>query len=195
MAVGRMTYAASIRSLGAPLLLAAMLVSCAKVPAVESAAAANPPSAKPAPPKPHGQTVRKQEQDMDAIDTLLPDDACTREGHWSFFESFVRWDAVRARHTADSVSVRSFAQPDREVGRTLGKDVGFRIALEDYRWVLAGSDQDLDLQPLQDGDVLRVQYTPVKLGPDDEVVRTLGAPGAYVFERRSGCWELTQELR
>lgn len=132
---------------------------------------------------------------MDAIDTLLPDDACTREGHWSFFESFVRWDAVRARHTADSVSVRSFAQPDREVGRTLGKDVGFRIALEDYRWVLAGSDQDLDLQPWQEGDVLRVQYTPVELGPDDEVVRTLGAPGAYVFERRNGCWELTQELR
>lgn len=193
MAVGRMTSLASNRAWGAPLLLAAMLVSCAKVPAVGGTAASSVPVVDSATRNPHDPTVRKR--DTVAIDTLLPDDACTREGHWSFFEAFVRWDAVRTRHIADTVSVRSFAQPDREMSRTPGRDVGFRIALEDYRWVLAGSDQDLDLQPLQEGDVLRVQYTPVELGPDDEVVRTLGAPGAYVFERRNGCWELTQELR
>lgn len=181
----------------AAVLLAALAVSCAKVsPAADAAAAASnvaPPAAAPtASNDPH---PKESANAMDNLDTLLPDDACTWEGHWSFFESFVRWDTVRARYTADTVSVRNLSQPEHEIARTPKKDVAFRIALDDYRWVLAGSEQDLDLQPSQDGDVLRVEYTPVELGPDDEVLRKLGAPGAYVFERRNGCWELTQDLR
>lgn len=189
----------TLKSICSALMIATLMTACAKVSPAAATDHQDPASvaANAAAPAQQQNTPVAQEKDtpMDDANNLLPDDACTREGHWSFFESFVRWDAVRARHTADTISVRHLSQPDHEVARTPKKDVAFRIALDDYRWVLAGSDQDLDLQPSQDGDVFRVEYTPVELGPDDEVVRKLGAPGAYVFERRNGCWELTQELR
>ncbi len=177
-----------------PLLAAIALSACnapiatANTSAAEAARTTEASSQKPVPQE-HTNT-------MDDIRDALPADACTQDGYWSFFESFVRSASVRTRYTAEAVSLRSLAQPDLETGRVARQDYsGFRIALNDYQWVLAGTTQDVDLKPTQDGNVFRVDYSPVELGPDDEVVRVTGAPGAYVFEHKNGCWELTQELR
>lgn len=175
-----------------PLLAAIALSACTSPEATVNAAEAQSASTQSSQ-KPESQ---EHTNPMDGIRDTLPADACAQDGYWSFFEAFVRSAPLRARYTADAVSLRSLAQPGQETGRVAGQNYsGFRLALNDYRWVLAGTDQDVDLKPTQQGNVFRVEYTPVELGPDEEVVRVTGAPGAYVFEHKGGCWELTQELR
>ncbi len=136
----------------------------------------------------------------------LPAAACTLEGYWEFFESYVRSERVRAAYTWPQVQVRDLQAQDQNVA-TVDKEKydGFRIGLDDSRWVYldaasqAGQVARLDLQEKSNGQTFRVDYTRAVFeeaeGGDEKVVRTYGDPGAYVFEFRNGCWYLTQELR
>lgn len=136
----------------------------------------------------------------------LPAAACTPEGYWEFFESYVRSERVRAAYTWPQVQVRRLQAQDQNVA-TLKKENydGFRIGLDDSRWVYldatnqAGQSARLDLQEHSNGQTFRVDYTRAVFEEaedgDEKVVKTYGDPGAYVFEFRNGCWHLTQELR
>lgn len=115
--------------------------------------------------------------------SVLPDDACTYDGYWTFFEAFVQSPEVRAAHTADVA--RAAIRP-------------FRIALVDDRWYYVDEGkagqarQPLDLKENREGGMFRVEYVRAEFDDDDEVVKTYGRPGAYVFNYVDGCWQLTQ---
>lgn len=115
----------------------------------------------------------------------LPGDACTREGYWSFFETFVRSKTIREKYTAPEV--RDAIDP-------------FRIALVDDRWYYVEAGQEpgqkaLELKETLENDAFAVEYTKVDLGPDGEVVKKYGPPGKYLFRYANGCWQLASTPR
>ena len=124
-------------------------------------------------------------------------DACTQKGYWSFFESFVKSEAIRKSHTSPKVVVSSYSGN----AKVEGKYKQFKIGLFDSSWIYvdpatkSSNVQRLDLKDELIGNTFRVTYQKVDFGPDEELVKTIGAPGAYVFELQNGCWRLTQELR
>lgn len=130
-----------------------------------------------------GSEVGRDMPDISQNSSALPADACTYEGYWSFFEAFVQSPEVRAAHTADAA--RAALRP-------------FRIALVDNRWYYVDEGhgmherQPLDLKETHDGGMFRVEYVRAEFDDDDEVVKTYGRPGAYVFNYVDGCWQLTQ---
>lgn len=115
----------------------------------------------------------------------LPGDACTREGYWSFFETFVRSHHVREKYTAPEA--RGAIDP-------------FRIALVDDRWYYVEAGQEpgqkaLELKEIREANSFTVEYTKADLGPDGEVVKRYGAPEKYVFQFTNGCWQLASATR
>lgn len=127
----------------------------------------------------------------------LSADACTPKGYWSFFEAFVRSEVVRKSHTSKQIEVRSYATNKKIKGNYRQ----FKIGLVDYRWSYVDPSKDisnfdtLDLKKNLVGNTFRVDYQKAEYGPDDELLRTFGNPGAYVFELKEGCWQLTKEFR
>ena len=146
-------------------------------------------SAAPEPAKasPISEVSNRQGSDMSVAQNPssdLPADACTRDGYWSFFETFVQSPEVRAAHTSDAV--RSAINP-------------FRISLVDDRWYYvddAGKEgqerQPLELKDVLEGKTFRVEYVRAEFDANDEIVRTYGTTGSYVFNFVDGCWQLTQ---
>lgn len=107
----------------------------------------------------------------------MPGDACTADGYWSFFESFVRYPALRPAHS-DAAGQAALAL--------------FDIAQQDSRWVRATAPAvALDINETRDGNRFAVKAVPVELDPEDEIVRTLGDPRRYRFELSDGCWRFS----
>jgi hypothetical protein len=136
---------------------------------------------------PISEVSAQKGSDMSAVQnpsSNLPTDACTQEGYWSFFEAFAQSQEVRDAHTADAV--RSAINP-------------FRISLVDDRWFYvddAGKGeqerQPLELKDVREGNAFRVEYVRAEFDANDEIVKTYGTPGSYVFNFVDGCWQLTQ---
>jgi hypothetical protein len=126
-----------------------------------------------------------------------------------FFELFTQNDAVRKAHLAPQIEVRALQQPGKLVRSISGRDYrDYRIAMEDYQYVDAAapagrdSHRQIQIKPrLLDGKTWQVGYIKVEYdgkGEGDDpgaLVRTIGKPGAYVFEFNNGCWQLTRDLR
>jgi hypothetical protein len=136
-----------------------------------------------------------------------------------FFRVFVRGlddimprSAVRKAHVWQQVQVRSYQNPERLLATVSQQDYdGFKIGLLYNLWVyldpkipvysesyprLAIEFKTLDRQKI------RVEYKQAEYAPlanagatKERLVKTFGEPGAYIFEHRNGCWQLTQELR
>ena len=156
-------------------MLALLLAACSDGPAPGAAASAADEAA-----APRGATAahaRGAEVAAGAVPPAigaLPADACTPEGYWSFFETFVREPTLRARYSDDG-GRKSLAS--------------FDIAQRDSRWVRGGdAGVALDIRETRQGDTFVVAATPVELDADDEVVRTLGETARYRFEFKEGCW-------
>lgn len=133
---------------------------------------------------------------MSGADSLAAD-ACTQKGYWSFFESFVKSEVIRKSHTSPKVEIRSYS------GKTKieGKYEKFKIGLFDNTWIYidpakkTDTVQRLELKDEVSGNTFRVNYQKAEFGPDEVLLKTIGKPGAYVFELQNACWRLTQELR
>ncbi len=143
-----------------------------------------------------GDSNAEKPKSWDEVTSFSAED-CTQKGYSSFFEAFVKSDSIKKSHTAPLVKIFSYSKK-KEIP---GKYDGFKIGLVDYTWVYADATKDAsDLQTLSlkqtaIGNSLRVDFQKAEFGADEEIVKTFGQPGAYVFEIQNGCWQLTQEYR
>ena len=112
-------------------------------------------------------------------------------------------------YTADTIEVRDYENPSILIEVLSKKDDEFSISLRDYRWVqLVPSSVDnspytrlqIDLIRLNNNtfrvDYIKAEYAyDPQRGEEEYLVRIYGEPGAYIFEHRNGCWNLTQKLQ
>ncbi|MEB3280474.1 MAG: hypothetical protein VKK42_16300 [Lyngbya sp.] len=139
---------------------------------------------------------------------------CSPDEYKSFFEHFVRGqdyqgNETRFTYTADTIEVRDYENPSNLIEVLSKKDDEFSINLRDYRWVqLVPSSIDnspytrlkIDLIRINNNtfrvDYIKAEYAyNPQLGQEEYLVSTYGEPGAYIFEHRNGCWNLTQKLQ
>jgi hypothetical protein len=139
---------------------------------------------------------------------------CAPDEYKAFFQNFVRGqdyqgNETRLTYTADIIEVRDYKNPSYLIGTLNKKDDEFSIDLRDFRWVqLVPSTVDdspytrlkIDLIRINNNtfrvDYIKAQYVYIGVVAEEEyLVRTYGEPGAYIFEHRNGCWNLTQKLR
>ncbi|MFK3649783.1 hypothetical protein ACI2IY_15315 [Lysobacter enzymogenes] len=183
----------------AALALAVAVAACSKPPA------AAPEAAQPAAPAAAAQPVAAAPAAPAAERPALPEGACakTEDGFDSFLEAYVGGDpATRAAYTAPEIEVRELKDPAKLISKQPAAQAGpFRIALIDSQWsYFEPGKADGELARIQldrklEGDRAQVDYVKAEFSPDEEVVKTLGAPEAYVFEHKQGCWQLTLQLR
>lgn len=139
---------------------------------------------------------------------------CSPDEYRAFFENFVRGqdyqgNETRLTYTADIIEVRDYENPSYLIGTLNKKDDEFSINLRDYRWVqLVPSAVDNSPYTRLQIDLIRINnntfrvnyikahyaYDPNKEG-EEYLDYTYGEPGAYIFEHRNGCWNLTQKLQ
>lgn len=136
-------------------------------------------------------------------DPSLPESACKPEGFREFFEAYVDSASVRNAYTWADVRIGRYAAPTqdaRSVAKAGYRD--FRIGAVDYRWVYLdpaikepGDYPRLDIDIKPKDKTAQVEYVKAEFDAEDNLVRTVGDRGAYVFELRDKCWYLTQDLR
>ena len=130
----------------------------------------------------------------------LPQGACekTEDGFTAFLEAIIADPALRAAYSAPRVEERDLRDPSKLVNRP-GEP--FRLTLIDYSWSYNEPNQDpgklarIKMDFKQDGDRMRVDFVKAEFSADDDVIKTFGAPEAYVFEYTQQCWRLAQHLR
>ncbi|WP_372392408.1 hypothetical protein ACCQ05_21125 [Xanthomonas sp. NCPPB 3582] len=122
----------------------------------------------------------------------------TDDGFTAFLEAIVADPAVRAAYSVPVVEERDLRDPSKLVNR---QSEPFRLTLIDYSWSYNEPDKDpseLDRVKLDfklEGDRMRVDFVRAEFSADDEVLKTFGAPEAYIFEYTQDCWQLAQHLR
>lgn len=138
--------------------------------------------------------------------------SCAIASHTEFFENFVRGqdydgNEMRYRFTAAYVQVRDYQNPSQLIEVMSRKNDEFSISLRDYRWVQLVPSKDspytrLNLEIKKTNEkTFRVDYIKAEFAYEggesegERIVRTEGAPNAYIFEHRNGCWYLTQKLQ
>jgi hypothetical protein len=142
-----------------------------------------------------GDSNAEKPKSWDEVTSLSAED-CTQKGYSSFFEAFVKSDSIKKSHTAPLVKIFSYSGA-KEIPDKYDE---FKIGLIDYSWVLVdaakevGEFQTLNLKKTAKGNSFRVDFQKAEFGADEEIIKTFGQPGAYVFEMRNGCWQLTQEF-
>ncbi len=141
---------------------------------------------------------------------------CDRSEYETFFEKFVfgkdeHGNDLRAMYTADRIEVRDYDNPAQVLEVLRRQDDEFSINLVDTRWVqLVPSSVDnspytrlkLDIDRTS-ADTFRVNYIKAQYRytgditgtESEEIVKTYGNPGAYIFQHQNGCWRLTQKLQ
>ncbi|MER2196860.1 hypothetical protein [Methylobacterium brachiatum] len=130
----------------------------------------------------------------------LPSGACdkTEDGFTAFLNAIVTDPALRAAYSAPQIAERDLNDPARPVARPIEP---FRLTLIDYMWSYDEPGRDpgklarVELSFTLDGDRMRLGLVRAKFSPEGNLVRTFGAPEAYVFEHRQGCWRLVEHLR
>ena len=138
-----------------------------------------------------------------------------------FFRVFVRGLSTRMPRTAirdayvwPQVEVRSDRNPQQLLATAPKQDYNgsgnnFIIGLLDNLWVYLDpkiTDSNYPRLEVKFKNITRekvkVEYSQAEYAPitnggakKERLVRTFGKSGAYIFEHRLGCWQLTQELR
>jgi hypothetical protein len=143
-------------------------------------------------------------------------ESCAPDNYGQFFWQFVQDNdmsnnPMRMPYSAASITVRNYDNPDQvlEVVKKQSYQ-GFKIASVDYTLVYddptitdpkAKARLKREVKRLDDN-TFRVDYVRAEFETDGEaednngkLIRTYGAPGAYIFEHQNGCWTLTQEYR
>jgi hypothetical protein len=142
--------------------------------------------------------------------------SCAREDYGQFFWQFVKDNdmsnnPMRMPYSAASITVRNYENPDQVLEVVKKQNYqGFKIDSVDYTLVYddptitdpkAKARLKREVKRLDDN-TFRVDYVRAEFETDGEaednngkLIRTYGAPGAYIFEHQNGCWTLTQEYR
>jgi hypothetical protein len=143
-------------------------------------------------------------------------ESCAPDNYGQFFWQFVKDNdmsnnPMRMPYSAASITVRNYENPDQvlEVVKKQSYQ-GFKIDSVDYTLVYddptitdpnAKARLKREVKRLDDN-TFRVDYVRAEFETDGEaednngkLIRTYGAPGAYIFEHQNGCWTLTQEYR
>jgi hypothetical protein len=143
-------------------------------------------------------------------------ESCAPDNYGQFFWQFVKDNdmsnnPMRMPYSAASITVRNYENPDQvlEVVKKQSYQ-GFKIDSVDYTLVYddptitdpnAKARLKREVKRLDDN-TFRVDYVRAEFETDGEaednngkLIRTYGAPGAYIFEHQNGCWNLTQEYR
>jgi hypothetical protein len=153
---------------------------------------------------------------IEAVPRQVP---CSKSEFKYFFRVFVRGldevfprSAVRNTYVWPQIEVRSYRYPSRLLATAPKQDYlgdGFRIGLQDNLWVyldpatrdynyprIAIKFKNLTSQKIA-VEYIQAEYVSANNGnaQQERLVKTFGKSGAYIFEHRSGCWRLTQELR
>ncbi|MGO1003374.1 hypothetical protein [Lysobacter sp. CA196] len=187
------------RTVAAALVLA--LAGCNAPDAGKADPAAPAATATPAPAEP---TQPATTPAPPAAAVQLPTEACvkTEDGFAAFFEQFVYEANVRSAYSAPQIEIRDLKDPGKLLESQTPQQAGpFKIALVDNQWSYdepgkqAGQLDRVKIDRTLSGDRMRVDFVKAEFSPDEEVVKTLGKPEAYVFEFKQGCWQLTQQLR
>lgn len=194
-------------------LLVVVLSACKASAPAESAAAAPAatPAAAPAQAAAVSQSAAPAEasKPQPAVATgkiELTEGACnkTEDDFWSFFQDYVNREDVRARYTAPTIEIRSYADPKKVLGSEAVQGNGaFKIGLVDNMWSYiepSRADDDtpydrVELDLRNQGDFMRMNFSKAEYAPNDDLIKKFGAPGAYVFQHKDNCWQLVQELR
>jgi hypothetical protein len=130
--------------------------------------------------------------------------ACNQEGFRSFFEAFVRSDAVRKRYTATTLT-----RIEDGKRRQPGPDghPGFPIALADYTYVAANAPANGRSLPYlrvrfgeAKGGVQQVHWVRIRYegnGNDRDgqarIIGMIGKPGRLSFQLADSCWQWTED--
>ncbi len=180
----------------AALALAVALTACSKPPAAAPEAAQPAPAAQPAAAGPPAAPA--------AARPALPEGACakTEDGFATFLEAYIAEPDKRAAYTAPEIEVRDIKDPSKLIAKQSAQQADpFRIVLVDSQWsYFEPGKPDGELARIQldrklEGDRMRLDFVKAEFSPDEEVVKTLGPPEAYVFGYEQGCWQLTLQLR
>ena len=122
--------------------------------------------------------------------------------------------AIRDAYVWPQVEVRSDRNPQQLLATAPKQDYNgsgnnFIIGLLDNLWVYLDpkiTDSNYPRLEVKFKNITRekvkveysqAEYVPITNGgaKKERLVRTFGKSGAYIFEHRLGCWQLTQELR
>ncbi|WP_295957293.1 hypothetical protein [uncultured Xanthomonas sp.] len=130
----------------------------------------------------------------------LPPGACdkTLDGFGTFLEAIVNDAELRHAYSAPKVTEGDLRDPSKVVDRP---SEPFRLTMIDYSWSYDEPGQDLSKLPRvkldikQEGDRMRVDFVKAEFSADDEHIKRIGAPEAYVFDYTQHCWRLVQHLR
>ncbi|MEE8628603.1 MULTISPECIES: hypothetical protein [Methylobacterium] len=130
----------------------------------------------------------------------LPSEACkkTEDGFGEFLNAIVSDPALRAAYSASPITERDLRDPARPVARP-GEP--FRVTIVDNMWFYDEPGRStaklarIKLTFKIDGNRMRLGFVKAKFSPEDDLIRTFGAPEAYVFEHIQGCWRLVEHLR
>jgi hypothetical protein len=184
----------------AALALAVALTACSKPPAAAPEAAQPAPAAQPA----ATASAAAPAAAPAAARPALPEGACakTEDGFATFLEAYIAEPDKRAAYTAPEIEVRDIKDPSRLIAKQSAQQADpFRIVLVDSQWsYFEPGKPDGELARIQldrklEGDRMRLDFVKAEFSPDEEVVKTLGPPEAYVFGYEQGCWQLTLQLR
>jgi hypothetical protein len=133
----------------------------------------------------------------------LPAEACVKseEGFSEFFGHFVQDRKVRESHSAPMIEVGDIKKDDETKNVVASDQIEpFRIALVDSRWVYEepgkppGELARVDTNRTLDGNTMRVEFVRAEFSSEEDVLKTMGDPEAYIFAFRKGCWQLTKYL-
>lgn len=189
-----------------PLTLFVLLGACSANPTTASAPVEKQPAQDAAKTTPVADASRTGNDRAQPVPTV-----CARDDGRGFVSDFIQQQSVRDAYTADEVEVRDYDNPDRII-ETIAKDRydDFHIGQIDMSYVYRDA-MTRNLSPREqlntrvktdfrqvDRNTFRVDYVKAEWVDDGEegsFGRTYGAPGAYIFEHRNGCWQLTQDLR
>lgn len=148
----------------------------------------------------YDDSVKFFEFSTQAGSAVSPSTACSQQDYQPFFNSYVHSESVRISHTADAVVVRNYID-----GLPIKvKFDGFKIGLLDNTWVyqdgnvVSKKHERIDLKIHNSANAFRVEFQKAEFAPvgdDEALIRTYGSPGAYLFELKDGCWQLTTEYR
>lgn len=122
----------------------------------------------------------------------------------AFLNEYVNKRDLREHFMAHKIEIRSFSDPTKKIGiETASQNQPFKIGLADHMWsyIEAGKEKSpepyalIQIEKKFYGESVRINFVKAEFTPEHDLIRTYGPMGAYIFEHKQGCWQLTQELR
>ncbi|WP_153018879.1 hypothetical protein [Lysobacter capsici] len=157
-------------------------------------------------PLPHTAKEQPEEEAPSATTDITTMDAAScgknDQDFDNFFNAYIYRPELRPQYTSPNIEIRQISDKNKKIGtETKEQNKPLKIGLIDYRWSYVTADEKeeksdrIEIKIHREGDAMQVDFIRAKYTNDDTLIRTYGPKGAYVFEHKNNCWQLTQELR